>query len=355
VIFKKRNKDAGLAAAVTELEQGVTQRDAERTERAFGAALKALQTSPRTEVAPYGTRLAALIPDFPPVGPRHMLAMMAGYCVEQGTDPAACAVPILTAVHEALADAREFARRWRAADSEAELPQPDEQAVDEAMLSRLGGDEYEALRLALAWCSLERWQPPALAVLCRSMPVRREFATAELVELARAVAKLEQHDLKCLVYALEVVDDEPLVVLHRPSGTGYELRISGIGDNFQLHTLLAHTLIGGGHLPGEAPGERVVELSLDAAFSPDADFGDLHATGAFNLVAPDGTWIWNEGNPSDIPVVDGRRLLVLDPPPYQRSWNVGRFFPMMKASISLTRVLPAEEAQAWFRQVSPAK
>ena len=42
--------------------------------------------------------------------------------------------------------------------------------------------------MALAWCALERWQPPALAVLCRSMPVRREFATPELVEL------VVQHD-----------------------------------------------------------------------------------------------------------------------------------------------------------------
>jgi hypothetical protein len=169
------------------------------------------------------------------------------------------------------------------------------------------------------------------------------------------VAKLEHHDLKCLAYAVQVLDDEPLVVLHRPSGTGFELRIGGIGDNFQLHTLLAHVLIGSGHLPGEAPPAQVVGLSLDAPFDHRADFGGLSATGAFNLVAPDGTWIWNEGSPADIPLVDSRRLLVLDPPPYQRSWNVGRFFPMMTASISLTRILPVEETRAWFRHVSPAK
>ncbi|MEY9875329.1 hypothetical protein ABH931_004830 [Streptacidiphilus sp. MAP12-33] len=285
-----------------------------------------------------------------------MLAMMAGFCVEQGADPAACAEPILTAVRETLTDALEFARRWRAADADAELPEPDEQAVDDAMLSRLGGEHYEALRLALAWCSLDQWQPPALAVLCRSVPVRRAAAgTAELTALVRAVAELGAHDLKCLAYALEVLDDEPLVVLHRPSGTGFELRIGGIGDNFQLHTLLAHALIGGGHLPGQAPDARIVALSLDAPFAPDADLGGLHAEGPFNLVAPDGSWIWNEGNPADIPVVDGRRLLVLDPLPYRRGWNAGRFFPMMTASIAVTRVLPPEETQAWFGHVAPPK
>jgi hypothetical protein len=44
---------------------------------------------------------------------------------------------------------------------------------------------------------------------------------------------------------------------------------------------------------------------------------------------------------------------VLDPQPYERSWNVGRFFPMLDGSISLTRVLSTREAQAWFRHVQP--
>jgi hypothetical protein len=354
-VFRKRKKDSGLAAAVAALEEGVAQRDSERTERAFGATLQALQSASAEEAAPCGARLAALLPDFPPTGPRATLATMAGYCVERGAEPVACAEPILGAVREMLTDALEFARRWRAADAEAELPKPDLQAVD-TLVGRLGGpDEDEALQLALGWCSVEQAQTPALAVLCRSAPVRRAYGTPAFTELVHALAKLEQHDLKCLAYAAEVLDDEPLVVLHRPSGTGFELRIGGIGDNFQLHTLLAHVLIGGGHLPGEAPPARVVGLSLDAPFDPHADFGGLCTTGAFNLVAPDGAWIWNEGNPADIPRVDGRRLLVLDPPPYQRTWGVGRFFPMMTASISLTRVLPVEETQALFRQVSPAK
>ncbi|GAA2488272.1 hypothetical protein GCM10023100_08590 [Actinocorallia cavernae] len=62
-------------------------------------------------------------------------------------------------------------------------------------------------------------------------------------------------------------------------------------------------------------------------------------TGSFNLVSPTGEWVWNEGTPADIPVVDGARLLVLDPPPYQRSWPAGRFFPHMSGDLVLERVL----------------
>jgi hypothetical protein len=69
-------------------------------------------------------------------------------------------------------------------------------------------------------------------------------------------------------------------------------------------------------------------------------------TGSFNLLAPDGTWVWNEGTPTDIPVVDGVRLLVLDPPPYERSWPAGRFFPHMTGDLVLERVLGEEETRS---------
>ena len=66
--------------------------------------------------------------------------------------------------------------------------------------------------------------------------------------------------------------------------------------------------------------------------------------GRFNLVDGYGQWIWNEGKPADIPLLDGRRVVVLDPPPYLRTWNIGRSFPMMRPDMRLERVLPAGEA-----------
>ncbi|RKE17007.1 hypothetical protein [Streptomyces sp. TLI_171] len=344
MIFRKK-KAVGLSEHLTALEQGVAARDSERTERAFGAILGgALQAATGAEHLDAGPRLAALLPGFPPVGPRSVLATAAGFCVEQGADPAVCAEPILTTVQEEVRAALDFARRW----PDAELPAADVEAV-EGLVARLGGDEYEALRLALAWCGIEEWQAPALAVLCRSGQVRQEFGAA-LLPLARELEALGRHDLKCLVYALAVLDEEPLVVLHRPTGTGYEVRIGGIGDNFQLHTLLAHVLIGGGHLPGDAPSAASVRLATDPA--PARGRSDVTAFGSFDLLAPDGGPIWNEGLPDDIPVVDGRRLLVLDTPAYGRGWNADRFFPLLPGRADLLRVLPAEETAAWFARTT---
>jgi len=157
--------------------------------------------------------------------------------------------------------------------------------------------------------------------------------------------------MRCLVYSLLVLDEEPLIALHRPSGSGFALRMRGIGDNFQLHTLLGGVLIGGGHLPGEAPSAEAVALCRDRNVAPQ-DRPDT--VGSFNLVAPDGTWIWNEGTPSDIPLVAGARLLVLDTPPYRRGWQAGRFFPGMPADLALERVLEPSEAADWLARTSPA-
>ncbi|OKJ74333.1 hypothetical protein AMK32_35610 [Streptomyces sp. CB01883] len=345
VIFRRQRKAADLAAVISELEQAVATRDGGRTERAFNAAMSGLQSARPADCVPAGPRLAALLPAFPPTGPRPMLATMAGFCVERGADPAACAEPVLDGTYRDLLDALEFARRWAAVGGAGdELPEADEEIIDDALMARLGGEADEALRLALAWCSVEQWQPPALAVLCRSTEVRRQHASA-LLPACRDLAALERHDLKCLAYALAILDDEPLVVLHRPTGTGFEVRIGGIGDNFQLHTLLAHVLVGGGHVPGTPPSAESVRLATDP--KPAQGRTGAVATGAFELFAPDGERIWNEGLPDDIPVVEGHRLLVLDEPTYSRSWNADRFFPMLPGTAELTRVLPADEVQTW--------
>ncbi|MCX4449349.1 hypothetical protein [Streptomyces sp. NBC_01789] len=349
MIFNRKQRDARFTAAVSDLEEAVSARDGDRTGRAFSAVMKSAESASDAECRDAGPRLAALIPAFPPTGPRTMLATAAGFCVERGATPLACAEPILDGVHRDLLDALEFARRWTATDTD--LPDPEQELIDDTYLSRLGDDTYEATRLALAWCSLEEWQPPALAVLCRSTEVRRRHAS-DALPLCREVEALGRHDLKCLSYALAVLNDEHLIVLHRPTDTAFEIRVDGIGDNFQLHTLLAHVLVGGGHVPGTPPSAESVRLATDPA--PARGTSDATATGTFELLAPDGTRIWNEGLPDDIPVVEGRRVLVLDDPSHQRSWNADRFFPHLPGKAELLRVLPPDEAKTWYAHTSPA-
>lgn len=140
VIFKRKQKVSDLGAVISELEQAVDARDGARTERAFTAASKSLRQATDTELVLAGPRLAALLPAFPPVGPRPLLASAAGFCVESGADPAACAEPVLGGAHRDLLDALELARRWTAVGgAEDELPEPDEKIIDGSPVSILLG------------------------------------------------------------------------------------------------------------------------------------------------------------------------------------------------------------------------
>ncbi|CAL9651560.1 hypothetical protein SUDANB15_06616 [Streptomyces sp. enrichment culture] len=341
MIFERKGRERFLDA-VAGFETAVRERDGDRSTRAFQDIHRHFGSASDHDVAEGGPRLAALLPEVP-AGPRGVLAVVVGACVERGADAARCAPRVFDGLAEALDGAREFAGRW-AATGGAEFPDPDAGDPDPAVLERTGPDA------AAAWWSLPQWETASVAML-NHPEVRTSLADDRRAGLLRALAAVREasdHDFKCLAYALLVLDDEPLVALHRPSGTGYALRMSGIGDNFQLHTLLADVLVGGGHIAGRAPSAEEAAVCRDAP-------GQVPATGSFNLVTPGGAWVWNEGTPTDIPVVDGVRLLVLDPPPYERGWPAGRFFPGMRGDLVLERVLGAEETRQWLARCAPAE
>ncbi|WP_128983411.1 hypothetical protein [Streptomyces roseicoloratus] len=328
-----------FTAAVADFGSAVRAHDAEAAEKAFGALQSTFDGADDAELHEAAPRLAALLPDVPP-GPRAVVAVVVGACVERGADPVACAPAVFAAVREAFETAGDFARRWTA-EGRGELPGHDGEGLTEEDVERFG---YGAVA---AWQSLEPFEMAGVAML-GSPAVRRGVpGRPELLAAVRNAAEAadDRFRFKRLEYALAVLDDEPIVAIDRVSGAGFALRASGIGDNFQLHTLLAHALIGGGHLPGDAPSAEAVARCRDEA-------GLVPTTGSFNLVGADGEWIWNEGNPSDIPVVGGVRLLVLDPPPYARSWDAGRFFPRMAGDLVLERVLAPEESAALLAQVA---
>lgn len=340
MIFEQQGRERFLDA-VTGFEAAVRAQDADRSQHTFQELHTYFDQAGDHEITQAGPRLAALLPKVPP-GPRGVVAVMAGACVERGADATRCAPHILDGLADALAAAGTFCERW-AATGGGDLPEPDAGDPGPEIVERVG---WEA---ATGWWSLPQWETASVAML-NHPAVRTGLDSARRTELLRALSAVEEasgHPFKCLTYALLVLDDEPLVVIHRPSGTGYALRMHGIGDNFQLHTLLADVLVGGGHIPGRAPSAEEAAVCRDAP-------GQVLTTGSFNLVAPSGEWIWNEGTPSDIPVVDGVRLLVLDPPPYGRSWPAGRFFPGMTGDLVLERVLDTAETERWAALCTPA-
>lgn len=344
-----------LLGAIADLEAAVQATDIERIDAAFRAVRGLLGPAGERESAAVGPRLAALLPDFPPFERSH-LAMMVGACVERGADPVACAGQVLAGLRGALSGALLLIERWKETGG-GELPDPDGDDPGQAharIADPKDPDAWPAHRAVIGWWTLHLWQMASFAVYTHAAvrtSARASGVTDVLVELIERYGE-GQHDLKGLLYLMKTFDDEPLLVLDRPTGTGYLVRMDGLTDNFQLHTLLADLLIGGGHLPGTRPDPEVVALTRTEEVDGRRR---VTALGAFNLVAPDGSWIWNEGTPSDIPVVDGVRTLVLDPQPYERSWAAGRFIQQVPGELRLERVLTPAEAAHHLSRTAAAR
>ena len=77
-----------------------------------------------------------------------------------------------------------------------------------------------------------------------------------------------------------MLDNEELLVIHPASEQGFRVRISGIGDNFQLHTLLADALNGPDGFPYDTPDPHIAAIARGEQEPEDDDF----AVGVFNMV-----------------------------------------------------------------------
>jgi hypothetical protein len=329
-----------LRSACDDVLEALSHKDPDAFGRAAYALIGAIAAARTDEIDETLDRLGPAIAEAP-LGIGAHLAEIAGTMVGHGTTLTILPVLVERACG-ALEDAAKFAALW----GDGELPDPEDMDLYRAAGERFAataGDRVsgpEARRLLGAWYTAGTWTQPVL-YLAQRKDVRRLL---QRDRLSAAVEPMTGHisNAHWLSGLLLVLDDEPVTVVHRPTGRGYEIRISGIGDNFQLHTMLAYALIGdeaSGWIPGVRPGDDAIAA---ATTGPDlVPPGGL--SGHFNLVAADGTWIWNEGRPADIPMLDGRRVIVLDPPAYSRHWDAGRAYPLMVPELRVDRHLTAQE------------
>ncbi|WP_069467121.1 hypothetical protein, partial [Actinacidiphila rubida] len=291
-------------------------------------------------------------------------AVLVGALVEWRADALACAPAVLRGTHRAFGNAVAFAEMWRGGfGPDADLPDPEETPGEE-LLARLEatlGDRW-VTPLFEGWLTVHRWEKASVAVLA-DVRVRRALGSpdgldgvgAGLDELVRLADRLEPDfgDLRCIRRALLLWEDEPLLVLDRASGTAFRLRVSGVSGIYQLQTLLAGVLIGGGHLPGDPPSAEAVAISLDAPI-PLGRPDDLPtAVECFNFAEPSGRWITGDLSPDRIPVVGGVRRLVLDPPVRRHHYRAVRFLPRVSARVDLEAVLSPRDAAPYFAGVGP--
>jgi hypothetical protein len=290
------------------------------------------------------------------------LALICGALVERGADPMLLAGPLtvrLTALTESAAKFLEA--------SEARMPKAasNEEEADASLESAMQLVEPEMPQAAVAWHALQKFWPAGVAIFSRSAVAR-----AQAKPLRAAAGKIAPHHEAghWLHMILTVLDNEPFLAIEPSTATGILGRMSGIVDNFQLNTLLMDGLPRKGFFSRRRVATRIADIARGVGPQQSNDT----VTSVWNLytwqaVRPDLTlpapnddgapahWVWNEGAPEDIPVFEGRRVILMGPPTYPRSWRSQRMFTALKAELAIDQKLTADEVTAWLKRMASAR
>lgn len=333
------------------------QQDGDAFDEALRGIVRHGADAPRQEIDAALDRLRPLLAEAPLTLGGAFTKIAANLCM-YGSDITVLVPVFVERACGALENAFVFNASWvqligdpwpQTAREEAALP--DMERFVEVATGR-GVPRGKAAEIAAAWAFVGTWVQPVLFLAqfarVRAMLPQRERLT-ELIRVARSLFE-QAHFLHGL---LHVLDDAPLIVLHRETGRGFRLRLSGVGDDRQLHTLLAGLLIGPGSLVG-LPGRRPAERDIVAASNGAVLDLDEPITGTIILNDVHGQWVWNSV-PGEIAAVDGVRVVVIDPPTVVRTWKTARIYPLMVAQIEFDSELPRREAAAWLRRCAPPK
>ncbi|MDP1847817.1 MAG: hypothetical protein Q8K79_08500 [Solirubrobacteraceae bacterium] len=296
--------------------------------------------------------------------PAGVASRIVGAMIEAGHDPQPARTAMLGALQTTLPLCASMVDEAR-----AEVGDPDpaldlnDDAIDQWLadqhahaLNEVAGRRPSALE---AWQRLHEIWPGAIALLSVDPAAR-----AEAAELAPVAERIEEvHEAGGWLRAmLTVLDEEPYVAIEPATRTGIVGRMSGIVENFQLNTLLMD------EFPRDEP--RVSKEAVAVARGSGPQQIDETVTGVWNLYTyaalrpggelPDAsdrdyadTWIWNEGMPADVPVVDGHRVILLGPAEPTRSWPAQRMFLRLPARLT-AELLDGSALDAWLAKIEAA-
>jgi hypothetical protein len=290
------------------------------------------------------------------------LALVCGALVEHGCDPLAIAKPLT----ERLASLLECSAELASACAD-QIPESEDEDQDPIELFEETRERImpTMAQQNAAWEALGQFWRPAIAVFSVS-PESRSSAR-HLRDLAAQISDYHEagHWLQLM---LAVLDDEPIVAIEPQTSLGVLGRISGVVDNFQLNVLLMDGFPKSGFLARR----RVPREVADVARGNGPQQSHHTVTSVWNLYTweaiktgmtlPDpgdygssAHWVWNEGTPADIPVFDGRRVVLLGPASYPRSWQSQRMFGNLPANLEIERKLTKDEIEHWLKRMVAAK
>jgi hypothetical protein len=344
--------------------------DGAKTKKATVRVLSASQNATTEDRSEAVRRLSGLILlEDPQRG--GVAATVCGALVENGADPSSMEQPLLARLLPALRKMAEEPVPEPVVESAPVVPEvkPVKPLKRAGALRTIGRLLIAGYKLRRAMKKHQR-EMAALPVTENEAIVKSLQCSTIAMFSASAASRSTQVELRNLSKALsdrvelcgwldsvfDVLDDEPLLVIEPSTRTGMLARLSGTDVNFTLALLLMH------YFPG---GSRISAKAATVLTGGPQDSGEW-VKGIWNLYnwqalgsngsLPEGQrdtehWIWNEGKPADIAVLEGRRVILLGPPAYARTFPAQRTFAAMKPDLRIEKVLTAEEVQSWLEKM----
>lgn len=304
-------------------------------------------------------------PDVQKIGPP---AVVCGAIVERGFDSQPLADVVLKRLPEMLQAAAQFYEAWQSEVENQNLPHPseaDSEDDEEELYEKYYGIAGQMMNVMPEaghnWEGLQTFWPACIALFSKNSEARRQARAFKPLADRIATEHEAGHWLSIL---LDVLHEEPLLVLEPATRSGFRGTMSGIADNFQLQMFLMELLQPQGFFAKMLSPSFPDALSqLIRGHGPQQLDAPVH--GRWNMYAytafetgqlPDGMdgtehWIWNEGSPRDIPVFEGYRVVLLGPQTYPRSWNACRLFPKLDADIAIEQLFAKSEVQDWLQRL----
>jgi len=343
----------------------VTQAD---TRQAIDRFLRACTPLPSDERQSQFDQLLSIV-DESPTGPACFLAVVCGALLEQGAWPGRMGEVIHRLLDEILPQAAYLARECLKREQATIQPQSifSTDKEEDAYYERLDEVSLQVFEVAStanpnareAWDHLEALWPACIALYSRDVAARVR-GRAFLPVIAPLADRHEGGHW--LLQILPVLDQEPLLVIDPARRVGIAAKMSGVVDNFQLQTLLMDTIPRRWY-----ERRRVSRSAVEVAIGVGPQGTDETITGRWNLyqataIGPTGRlpktpdeavphWLWGEGVPSDIAVIDGHRIVLLGPATYSRSWQSLRLFRNLRAQLDEVRVLDPASITAWLQRL----
>jgi hypothetical protein len=273
-------------------------------------------------------RAASLLAELPPPGAA-WLAITFGTAVETGADPQPSGAALLACLR-AWMDALP-AGSSDSEEADGELPEPT--ARQEELL-----DFFPYVCQAL------------VAHLAR-MPAARE-RLAQDPDLSARLEELQaySHGAAWVREALLRTSGK-LLVLHPPTGQGFELSYSHVANCFHLFSLVQTAL--GSKLPGGRRADADVTAACRGWGTKDVhDEAWWHYGDPYCPTPTLQGSVWGEATVRSLPVIEGVRVILLWPKLLSsRTWDAGFFGPHLAAlpsDIEIARPLTTEESSRWL-------